>query len=66
MSKEKLIVQLDNLQAELKTMSSKVVRFYQAYNILRNFWDSAIEVEDYIPEETKKEIQGKLNRLFLD
>ena len=66
MSKEKLIIQLENLQAELKTMSSRAVRFYQAYIILREFWDSAIEVDSYIPEDKKKEVQSKLNRLFLD
>lgn len=66
MSKEKLIVQLENLQAELKTMSSRVVRLHQAYHILKDFWDSAVEVENYIPEETQKKVQSKLNRLFLD
>jgi len=47
-------------------MSSRVVRLHQAYSILKNFWDSAIEVEDYIPEEVQKDVQSKLNRLLLD
>jgi len=66
MSKEKLIVQLENLQRELKSMSARSVRFYQAYAVLLDFWESAIEVDDYIPEKVQKEVQGKLNRLFLD
>ncbi len=47
-------------------MSSRVVRLHQAYHILKDFWDSAVEVENYIPEETQKKVQSKLNRLFLD
>tara|TARA_R100000655_G_scaffold6183_3_gene18136 strand:- start:6686 stop:6829 length:144 start_codon:yes stop_codon:yes gene_type:complete len=47
-------------------MSARSVRFYQAYAVLLDFWESAIEVDDYIPEKVQKEVQGKLNRLFLD
>lgn len=65
MSKMQLIFQIEELTKELQISSGKSLRFKQAFDVLKDFWDSAIEVDSYIPKKTVKEVNKKLNCMML-
>ena len=65
MSKTQLIFQIEELTKELQSKAAMSLRYKQAYDVLKDFWDSAIEVESYIPKKTVKLINSKLRNLLI-
>jgi len=65
MSKKQLIFQIEELSKELQSKAAVSLRYKQAYDVLKDFWDSAIEVESYIPKKTVKLINSKLRNLLI-
>ena len=65
MSKKQLIFQIEELTKELQSKAAMSLRYKQAYDVLKDFWDSAIEVESYIPKKTVKLINSKLRNLLI-
>lgn len=66
MSKTQLIFQIEELTKELQIKSGNSLRYKQAYDVLKEFWDGAIEVDMYIPKKTIKEVNKKLRGLLID
>jgi len=58
MSKEQLIRQIDFYQKDLQVKDGNALRYYQAYNLLMEYWDN-------IPDEDKKKVSDKLHQMGL-
>lgn len=58
MSKEKLIWQIEQLQAELGILSARALKYYTAYDYVMEHFDS-------IPEEDKIKVHKRLKDIGL-
>ena len=58
MSKEQLMRQIEFYQKDLQIKDGNALRYYQAYNLLMDYWD-------YIPDSEKKKAHKKLKNMGL-
>ena len=52
------MTQIEFYQKDLQIKDGNALRYYQAYNLLMEYWD-------FIPDEDKKKVSGKLKQMGL-
>ena len=65
MTKEDYKKELDIIQKNLEDTQIKALRYYQSYNILKNFWDDAIDRESFNDLDSINDVKKKLKKLIL-
>ena len=65
MTKEDYKKELDIIQKNLEDTQIKALRYYQSYNVLKNFWDDAIDRESFNDLDSINDVKKKLKKLIL-
>ena len=65
MTKEDYKKELNLINKNLEVAQTKAIRYYQGYNILKNFWDNSVTKNRSLTSSEIKNIKKQLKNLIL-